>query len=235
MWGNNVHQSTLIGMRRAIDSFDLIRSGFANDLTDCAQIYWIIENCMGMSDEDLAKFRDRLKINHIAVADISDESKVTPYAQDIPYQARKEYLDHIRAGIYEDFGGLDVHTIAAGATNDHIDAAYQPMDEEADDLEFQVGEFIEQLLHIIGIEDTPMFKRNRISNEKEQTEMVLSAADYLDDETVLQKLPFITVDEVATILAKKNEENMDRFENAANTVNSGDNENNEEDEIIIEE
>lgn len=235
MWGNNVHQSTLIGMRRAIDSFDLIRSGFANDLTDCAQIYWIIENCMGMSDEDLAKFRDRLKINHIAVADISDESKVTPYAQDIPYQARKEYLDHIRAGIYEDFGGLDVHTIAAGATNDHIDAAYQPMDEEADDLEFQVGEFIEQLLHIIGVEDTPMFKRNRISNEKEQTEMVLSAADYLDDETVLQKLPFITIDEVATILAKKNEENMDRFENAADTVDSENNEDNEENEIIIEE
>ena len=42
--------------------------------------------------------------------------------------------------------------------------------------------------------------------------MVLSAADYLDDETILQKLPFITIDEVATILAKKNEENMDRFE-----------------------
>lgn len=231
MWGNRIHQSTLVGMRKAIDSFDLIRSGFANDLTDCAQIYWILENCMGMSDDDLARFRDRLKINHIAVVD-SDESKATPYVQEIPYQARKEYLDHIRAGIYEDFGGLDVHTIAAGATNDHIDAAYQPMDEEADDLEFQIGEFLEQLLNLMGIEDTPLFKRNRISNEKEQTEMVLSAAEYLDDETILQKLPFITIDEIASILAKKNEENMDRFEN---TVTVEDSENNEDDEIVIEE
>lgn len=214
MWGSSLHQSTLVGLREKIDSFDLIRSGFANDLTDCAQIYWILENCGGMSDTELARFRDRLKINHIAVVD-TDNSKATPYTQDIPYQARNAYLAEIRSGIYEDFGGLDVHAVAAGATNDHIDAAYQPMDEEADDFEYQVGEFIDQLLKIIGIEDTPVFKRNRISNEKEQTDMILSAADYLDEETILNKLPFITVDEVSAILAKKHAESASMF--AANT------------------
>ena len=197
-------------MRPAIDSFDLINSGFANDLSDCAQIYWLLENCGGMSDAEIERFRDRLKFNHIAVAD-TDESKVTPYTQEIPYAARKEYLNHIRACIYEDFGGLDVHTIAAGATNDHIDAAYQPMDEEADDLEFQIDEFIQQILNLMGIEDSPIFKRNRISNQKEQTDMVLSAADYLDDETILSKLPFITVDEIYRILANKDAEDQETF------------------------
>ena len=210
MWGSSLHQSTLIGMKEKIDSFDLIRSGFANDLSDCAQIYWILENCGGMSDADLAKFRDRLKINHIAVAD-TDNSKATPYTQDIPYLARKEYLDMIRAGIYEDFGGLDVHTVAAGATNDHIDAAYQPMDEEADDFEYQVIEFIGQLLTLVGIDDDPIFKRNRISNEKERTEMILSASEYLDDRTILSKLPFVTVDEITSILVSKDEETAGRF------------------------
>lgn len=211
LWGSKLKQSTLVGMQKSIDSFDLIRSGFANDLTDCAQIYWILENCGGMDDNDLARFRDRLKINHIAKAD-TENSKVTPYTQDVPYSARKEYLDEIRSGIYEDFGGLDVHTIAAGATNDHIDAAYQPMDEEADDFEFQIIEFVQQILSLMGIEDTPVFKRNRISNQKEQTDMVLSAADYLDDETVLSKLPFVSVDEVADILIKKQQDSEDRFE-----------------------
>jgi hypothetical protein len=211
-YGSNLKQSTIVGMREKIDSFDLIRSGFANDLTDCAQIYWIIENCNGMSDSDLAKFRDRLKINHIAVADTSGDAKATPYVQDIPYNARKIYLDDIRAGIYEDFGGLDVHTIAAGATNDHIDAAYQPMDEEADDFEYQACEFVQQILALIGIEDTPVFKRNRISNEKEQVEMVMMEANYLDDETILSKLPNITIDEIAHILARKDIENNSRFE-----------------------
>ena len=198
-------------MKEKIDSFDLIRSGFANDLTDCAQIYWIIENCGGMTDAELARFRDRMKINHIVTAD-TENSKVTPYTQEVPYNARKEYLDEIRSGIYEDFGGLDVHTIAAGATNDHIDAAYQPMDEEADDFEYQVIEFIQQILSLMGIEDTPQFKRNRISNQKEQTDMILSAAEYLDTETILSKLPFITVDEVAEIMLKVQQESEDRFE-----------------------
>lgn len=212
LWGSRLHQSTLVGMKEKIDSFDLIRSGFANDLTDCAEIYWIVENCGGMSDSDLEKFRDRLKINHIANVDTDGGGRATPYTQEIPYSARKEYLDEIRAGIYEDFGGLDVHTVAAGATNDHIDAAYQPMDEEADDFEYQIGEFLQRLLELIGIEDTPVFKRNRISNEYEQTQIILSASDYLDDETVLQKLPFVSVDEISNILAKKDLENFSRFE-----------------------
>lgn len=233
-YGSRLRQSTLVGMQPGIDSFDLINSGFANDLSDCAQIYWLLENYGGMSDAEIERFRDRLKFNHIAVAD-TDEGKITPYTQEIPYAARKEYLSHIRSCIYEDFGGLDVHTIAAGATNDHIDAAYQPMDEEADDLEFQIHEFINQLLDLMGIEDTPIFKRNRISNQKEQTDMVLSAAEYLDDETILSKLPFITVDEIYSILANKDEEDREMFVNSSDNtadetpaVNDEDLENNEE-------
>ena len=209
LWGSKLHQSTLVGMKEAIDSYDLIRSGFANDLTDCSQVYWILENTMGMDDNDLARFRDRLKINHIAVAD-TNNSKATPYTQEIPYQARQAYLDGIRAGIYEDFGALDVHTVAAGATNDHIDAAYQPMDEEADDFEYQIIEFTQQRLALMGIEDTPVFKRNRISNQKEQVDMVMLEAEYLDAETILKKLPNITVDEISKILAKRDEEDMAR-------------------------
>lgn len=206
-WGSDLHQSTLVGMREKIDSFDLIRSGFANDLQDVSQIYWIVENCGGMSMADLMKLRDRMRITHFVETNTGDDGgHITPYTQEVPYQARQQYLDSIRAGIYEDFGALDVHTVAAGATNDHIDAAYQPMDENADDFEYQVIEFVQQILKLVGIEDTPIFKRNRISNQKEQTDMVLEAAQYLDDETVLRKLPFITVDEIPDILARKTAE-----------------------------
>lgn len=221
LWGSNLHQSTLVGMQRAIDSYDLIRSGFANDLTDCAQIYWILSNCSGMSDQELARFRDRLKIQHIAVAD-TNESGVTPYTQEIPFQARQTYLDSIRAGIYEDFGALDVHTVAAGATNDHIDAAYQPMDENADDFEYQIIKFVTQILALNGIEDMPVFKRNRISNQFEQTQMIMLTAQYLDSETVLQKLPFISVDEVQEILARKDAEGSALMETDSDLPGGGD-------------
>lgn len=226
-WGSKLKQSTLVGMQRAIDSFDLIRSGFANDLTDCAQIYWIISNAMAMSEDELAQFRDRLKLQHIAVAD-TDNSSVTPYTQEIPYQARQVYLEQIRNGIYEDFGGLDVHTIQAGATNDHIDAAYQALDENADDFEYQLIKFIQQILALIGIDDVPQFKRNRISNQLEQVQMVAMEAQWLDDETILKKLPNVTVDEIAGILAKKVTEESDRF---ANIIDGEETEENAQDEV----
>lgn len=209
-WGSSLKQSTLVGMQQAIDSFDLIRSGFANDLTDCAEIYWLVSNYGGMSQDDLNRFRDRMKLHHIVEA--PQDGDVKAYTQNIPYEARQAYLKDIREGIYEDFGGLDVHQVSADSTNDHLEAAYQPMDENADDFEYQCIECVQQILRIAGFEvDTPLFKRNKISNQREQVDMVMAEAEYLDEETVLNKLPNITPDEVAEILARKAREDMDRF------------------------
>lgn len=223
MWGSRLHQSTLVGMRQAIDSYDLIRSGFANDLTDCAQIYWLVSNAGGMNDRDLQKFLDRLKINHVALVD-SDDGDARAYTQEVPYAARQAYLQSIRDGIYEDFGALDVHAVAAGATNDHIDAAYQPMDEEASDFEYQVSEFVQQLLALMGIDDAPIFKRTRISNQAEQVDMVMSEAQYLDRETVLRKLPNISPSEVQGIRERLDAEDGERMGGlmARDAVDAGD-------------
>lgn len=228
MWGRKQHQSTLVGMREAIDSYDLIRSGFANDLQDCAQVYWMIANAGGMTDQDMQRFLDRLKINHVALVDSDDGGSAQGFTQEIPHEARKQYLDMIRAGIYEDFGALDVHTVAAGATNDHIDAAYQPMDEEASDFEYQVSEFVQQLLSLIGVDDKPVFKRKRISNQLEQVQMIAAEADWLDRETILRKLPNITADEVPAILARLEEQEADMTQIEPQKIVGNDDDNEEE-------
>ena len=230
MWGRKQHQSTLIGMREAIDSYDLIRSGFANDLQDCAQVYWLIANAGGMTDQDMQRFLDRLKINHVALVDSDDGGSAQGFTQEIPHEARKQYLDMIRAGIYEDFGALDVHTVAAGATNDHIDAAYQPMDEEASDFEYQVSEFVQQLLSLIGVDDKPVFKRKRISNQLEQVQMITAEADWLDRETILRKLPNVSADEVPAILARLEEQESDMTQIEPQKIVANDDDDNDEEE-----
>lgn len=206
LWGSQLKQSTLIGLKNKIDAYDLVNSGFANDLEDLTEIFWIISGAAGMTDRDIANYRRRLKHDHIATID-DEESGIQPYKEEIPYQARQIFLESIKNSIYEDFGALDVHTISATSTNDHIDAAYQPLDEQADDFEYQLIEFLTSILELLGIEDMPIFKRNRLSNQKEQTDMVLSAAAYLDTETILNKLPFISVDEIQNIIARKDIEN----------------------------
>lgn len=206
MYGNRNRQSALVGMKANIDAYDLVHSGFANDLAECAQMYWIISNAQGMREDDIKKLRDRLLMQHMAVVDRTN-SDITPYAQEIPYNAREACLNRIKDSIYRDFGALDVSQISSAArTATEINAAYQPMDEEADAFEYQVNAFIQQILYLHGIEDTPIFSRNRIQNQKEETEMIMAAADKLDDETLLRKLPFVTVDEVDGILARRDQQ-----------------------------
>jgi hypothetical protein len=217
MYGNKNKQSALVGMKANIDAYDMIQSGYANDLSECAQVYWIISNAQGMDEGDLTRFRDRLLLQHIAVAD-TEQSAVTPYTQEIPFNSREACLNRIRDCIYSDFGALDVKNISPSnsMTATEIRAAYQAMDEEADDFEYQVNEFVQQILDLVGIEDYPQFDRNRISNEKEETEMIMLAANYLDPETILRKLPFISVDEVDDILFKLEDESVDRFKDELN-------------------
>lgn len=223
LYGSSSKQSTLVGMRSSIDSYDLIQSGFANDLQDCAQIYWIIGNALGMTDSDIQQFLDRMRMNHVAVLD-TDNSSATPYTQEVPYNARDAYLVRISNSIYKDFGAFNPEDVAAGAvTATQINSAYQPMDEEADDFEYQIIEFVQQVLSLQGLEGTPQFSRNRISNQMEQVQMIMMEVDYLDDETVLDLLPNITPDMKEAIMERKREEEAelteeDEEENADDTL-----------------
>ena len=208
-----MRNSALDRLRDVIDATDMVLSGFVNDIHDIPQVYWLISGAQGMTERDKRQLLDRLILQHMAVID-GENSHIQGYTQDIPYEAREKCLDRLHNKMYEKYGGFDVHTIEAGATNDHIEAGYWPMDEEADDFEYEIIEFVQSILEMMGETEgtTPIFKRNRVSNQKEQTEMVVSAASYLDDQTILEKLPFITVDEVDDILARKDGESFSRFE-----------------------
>lgn len=223
LWGSELKQSTLIGLKDGIDNYDLISNGWCNDIRDCAQVYWLLENYGGMNEVDKAKLRSDLLYHHIAVVDTQDGGKVKPYTQEIPYEARQAYLNMLKADIYEDFGNMYVKDVGASAkTATEIRAAYQPMDENADDFEYQIIECVHGLLQLVGIEDTPEFKRNRIANQMEEVEMVMMEANYLDDETVLDLLPNITPDMKDTILKRRdanaaaNLSDMDAIDDAMN-------------------
>lgn len=200
LWGSDAHQSTLVGMQETIDAYDLIQSGFVSDIESCAEAFMLLENYGGMDDSDLIEFRDRLKMHRIGVVDTTQGGKVSMQQMEIPHAARGACLDRLRRDIYEHFGALDTASIAAGSkTATEIKAAYQGLSDAADELEYQIIACVRQLLALIGKDDTPTFKRSQISNELEQTQMVMQAQEYLDDETILSKLPFISPDEIAGI------------------------------------
>ena len=212
LYGNEFHQSTLVGMRAAIDAYDLIQSGFANDVEDCAQIYWLLGNAMGMDDNDIQHFMDRLRFSHAAAFD-SDNSTVTPYTQEVPYNSREAFLARIEQSIYRDFGAFNPADVSAGnVTATQIRAAYQAQDIEADAFEYQVIECVQQILALQGLDGTPQFSRNRIANQLEEVNMIVSEAAWLDDETILDLLPNITPDMKEAIMTRKDVQDAQRLQ-----------------------
>lgn len=212
LYANEFHQSTLVGMRASIDAYDLIQSGFANDVEDCAQIYWLLGNAMGMDDNDIQHFMDRLRFSHAAAFD-SDNSTVTPYTQEVPYNSREAFLARIEQSIYRDFGAFNPADVSAGnVTATQIRAAYQAQDEEADAFEYQVIECVQQILALQGLEGIPQFSRNRIANQFEEVNMIVSEAEWLDDETILDLLPNITPDMKEAIMARKDVQDAQRLQ-----------------------
>ena len=212
LWGNEARQSELVGLREKIDGFDLIQSGFANDLDEASMIYWTITNAGGMDDVDLRKFVERMKVVHAAVVDESG-SKAEAHTMDVPYAARQTALALIRDSLYQDAMALDTDKLSAGnITATAIESSYANLDLKCDDFETQVTQFIESLLGLLGIEDEPTYKRNRIINIAEETQMILSAAQYLDQETVLKHLPFLSPDELDEVMARLKEAEAQRYE-----------------------
>lgn len=211
MYGNRARQSALVGQREAIDCYDLIKSGFADTVDDASIIYWTISNAGGMDEIDMARFKETMRRIGVGLVD-DDGAKAEAHTLTIPVEAREALLSRLSDDLYRDFQMLDTTKIQGGQkTATEITAAYQQMDNKVDEFEYCVGDFLYQLFALIGIDDDPTFTRSKIVNQLEQTQMVLLAASYLDDETILSKLPWLTQEEIANILKRKSAEELERY------------------------
>lgn len=216
LWGNPEHQSELVTIRSQIDAYDLIKSGFANDLDDASMIYWTITNAGGMDDVDLAQFLERMKVVKAAVVgdDASGNAKAEAHTIEVPYQSRESYLTRLEADMYKDAMALDTTQIAAGqVTATQIEAAYEPLNEKCDDFEYCINEFVNGILAVLGLDDTVTFTRSKMSNKNEEIQAILSGAEYLSQEYITEKLLTILgdIDRVDEILEQIADESMSRM------------------------
>lgn len=215
LWANQQKQSELVGIREAIDAYDLIKSGFANDLDDASQIYWTIQNAGGMDDIDLAQFVQRMRTVKAAVMD-DDGARAESHTLDVPFASREALLDRLRSDLYDDFMALDTKDIANGAiTATQIKAAYEPLNNKTDMFEFCVIDFLSGILELAGIDDEPTFTRSLIVNTQEEISIVMQAAMYLSDNYVTEKILTLLGDgdKLQDMLDEQADENIERIEN----------------------
>lgn len=213
LWGNPQKQSELVGIREQIDCYDLIKSGYANNVDEGSLIYWTLNNAGGMSDIDLAKFVERMKTMHAAVTD--DGVSADSHNMEAPYQSREALLAKLRSDLYEDAMALDTKNIASGAvTATQIKAAYEPLNSKTDQYEYCVRDFLKGILKLAGIDDEPLFTRSVIVNSQEEVQLVIQSAPYLTEDYVTRKILTLLGDgDLAEDVLKQMEaDELDRYE-----------------------
>lgn len=214
LWGNLHRQSELVGLRQSIDAYDLIKSGFANDLDDASMIYWTLSNAGGMDDVDLARFVERMKTVHASAVEGDEGAKAEAHTIEIPYASRVAYLERLEQDMYNDFQALNVTALQGGQkTATEINAAYQPFDNKVDQFEYCVLEFLQGLFAIVGMEENPTFTRSKIANQTEAMQTLMLAASYLDEEYITRKACAILGDPDAAdeVMKRKAADEYQRF------------------------
>ena len=215
LWGNPHHQSELVGLREQIDCYDLIKSGYANNVDEGSLIYWTLQNAGGMDDIDLAQFIEKMKTLHAATTDNAVSAE--PHQLEAPYESREALLLKLRTDLYDDAMALDVKAIEGGAvTATQIKAAYEPLNAKTDQYEYCVRDFLSRLLEIAGIDDTPTFTRSIIVNNQEEMQLIIQGAQFLDREYVTRKILelFGDGDKADEILEKMAAEELERAQEA---------------------
>ena len=213
LWGNPSHQSELVGIQEQIDCYDLIKSGFANDLDDASQIYWTIQNAGGMDDVDLAKFIERMKTVKAAVVE-DDGATAESHTMEVPFASREALLERIRNDLYDDFMAIDTKNIAGGAvTATQIKAAYEPINNKCDMYEYCLHDFLDSLFYLVGIESEASFTRSIMVNAQESIQVILQAAQFLPQDYVTTKILEILGDgdKAEEVLRKIQEEDIYRM------------------------
>lgn len=205
LWANSEHQSELTpAIKAKIDAYDHILSDFADNLDRANDVYWVLNN-FGGTTEDIARMLE--EINRIkAVANLSDGSGAAataePHTIEVPYAARETALRLLEKALYRDFMALDFDALTGGSlTNVAIRAATAALHLKADRYEWHVFSFVQQLLNLLGVQTEAIrFQRQCIANESETVADIYAMRQDIDRRTALKLNPYIQPEEIDMLL-----------------------------------
>ena len=197
-------------LKTKIDAYDRIQSDFADNLDRANDVYWVLNNFGGTTDDivELLEQINRIK----AVANISDGtgngSTAEPHTIDVPYEARRVALDLLERAMYQDAMALDMDALTGGSlTNVAINAASRNLHLACDRLEWQVRKTVQGLLWLAGVKtESIRFKRNGIANDSEIIQDIYVFRDDITREYALRLNPMVDEADIPDLLAAKDAE-----------------------------
>lgn len=193
-------------IRAKIDAYDNILSDFADNLDRANDVYWVLNNFGGTTDDIAEMLAEIQRIK--AVCSLSDgtgsSSTAEPHTIEVPYAARQAALTLLEKALYDDFMALDLNALTGGSlTNVAIRAACAGLNLKCDRYEWQAFRFVQSLLRLLGVDtDEIRFQRQTIGNDSEIVADIAAMRGDIDHRTALKLNPYVQPDEIEGILAK---------------------------------
>lgn len=206
LYANSEQRSELTpAIKAKIDAYDNILSDFADNLDRANDVYWVLNNFGGTTDDIAQMLEEISRIK--AVANLSDGtgagSTAEPHTIEVPYAARKTALEILERELYKDFMGVNMTEITGGSlTNVAIQAAMTNLNLKCDRYEWQVFRFVQRVLALLGVMTEQIsFKRQIIINATEIIQDIAAMRADIDLETALKLNPYIDQEAVDEIMA----------------------------------
>jgi hypothetical protein len=202
LYANELHASEFSdGLKEDIDAYDYISSDLSDGITQIDGVYWAVKNYGGDNAEQLLQELQALKI---AMTDTGADSSADAKVIEVPYQAKKAALDMLEKRMYSEYMALDIRALTGGSiTNVAINVAKTDFDLKLDLFEYQVLDFMQSILALIGEPDAqPKFKRRSITNDTETVGNIstMLADGYADEEWAVKNNPLIADEEQDALL-----------------------------------
>lgn len=196
---NSTSTGDLYMVKDLIDQYDLVVSGFANDLSDIQEVIFVLRNYGG---EDLSTFLTELKrYKAIKVeGDAVGDGGVDTMQIEIPVEARVKFLELLKKQIFISGQGVNPDPEAFGNSSGvALKYLYSLLEIKAGllETEFRAGfsRFLGILLDYLGMkEDTQVvqiYSRNAIENEVEEADIAAKSQGVVSRRTILRNHPWV--------------------------------------------
>lgn len=217
---NNVGTSDLDNIKRLIDTYCDVFSGFANDLEDIQEVIFVLTNYGG---QDLKEFLTDMKYYKTIKVDNDgdgDNSGVSTLTIDIPVEAREKLLEVTRKCIFEQGMGIDPDPENFGNSSGvALKFLYSLLELKSGltETEFRpsFGRFIRCICRInnIPIKDDTIgqtWTRTAVTNDQEQAQIAAQSMNVISKETVVRNHPW--VDDAAAEMERIEEETQEALD-----------------------
>ncbi len=195
-FNNNINTDDLVNIKKLIDTYDKVFSGFVNDLEDIQEIIFILS---GYGGTDLKEFIHDLKEFKAIKVDADEGSGVSALTINIPVEAREKLLTITRKAIFEQGQGVDTQPDSYGdKSGEALKFMYSVLELKAGlmqtEFELAFGTFIKAICKYLktdGKSITQTWTRTAIKSDTELADIAQKSSGIISRKTIVKNHPWV--------------------------------------------